>query len=57
MLMIFFLPRCEQAGDPFERAVRLQTAMDGLADMSKSSCVASRVSAARGRNRVAAALG
>ena len=37
MLMIFFLPRCEQAGDPFKRAVRLQTAMDGLAGMSKSS--------------------
>ena len=37
MLMFFFLPCCAQAGDPFERAARLQTAVDGLADMSKSS--------------------
>ena len=37
MLMIFFLACCAQAGDLFEPAVRLQTDIDGLANVSESS--------------------
>ena len=51
MLMFFFLPCCAQAGDPFERAVRLQAIMDGLANVSKSTwrcaCPPRAVAAAR----------
>ena len=47
----FFLPCCAQAGDPFERAVRLQAIMDGLANVSKSTwrcaCPPRAVAAAR----------